>query len=81
MDIGSIVLSIQGRDKGRYFVVLEALNANYVLIADGRYRRLEAPKKKKIKHIKYISVCEGIDFSSLTNNKLHDILKSFNCAV
>ena len=48
---GEIVRSRAGRDCGRAFVVLEAIDENYVLIVDGRLRTLERPKKKKRMHL------------------------------
>ena len=42
--LGSIVTSLCGRDKGRSFVVVEIIDADYVYIADGRLRRVESPK-------------------------------------
>ncbi len=53
MDVfaGDIVFSKAGRDKDRPFVVLEALDAQYAMLADGRVRRIDKPKKKKIKHL------------------------------
>ncbi len=46
-----LVLSVSGRDKNRIFMVTEVLDSNYVLIADGMLRKLETPKKKKVKHL------------------------------
>ena len=53
MDIcpGSIVFSKAGRDKGKYFVVLNADDA-YAYICDGGLRKVTLPKKKKLKHLK-----------------------------
>ena len=48
---GEIVLSRAGRDRNRAFVVINVLDAEYVLIADGKLRTLERPKKKKRKHL------------------------------
>ncbi len=48
---GDIVFSKAGRDKERLFVVMKVLDAQYVLLADGRVRRVDKPKKKKIKHL------------------------------
>ena len=48
---GRIVQSTQGRDKGRCFVVLEKLDEQYVLMADGLTRKQDHPKKKKLKHL------------------------------
>ena len=49
--IADLVISLSGRDKNRIFMVTEVLDSNYVLIADGSLRKLETPKKKKIKHL------------------------------
>ena len=48
---GRVVESLQGRDRGRSFIVIERMNGDYVFLADGRTHRLSAPKKKKIKHL------------------------------
>ncbi len=54
MDIspGQIVKSCAGRDKDKYFVVLEIIDDDYILLSDGDIRKIEKPKKKKIKHVK-----------------------------
>ena len=50
--VGSVVVSTAGRDEGRTFLVIESVDDEYVLIADGRTHRVEKPKKKKRKHLK-----------------------------
>ncbi|MCK5128523.1 MAG: RNA-binding protein [Clostridiales bacterium] len=50
--MGSVALSIAGRDKGRYFVIIEVLDEGYVKVADGSLRKVESAKKKKLKHLK-----------------------------
>ena len=49
MQIGQVVFSKCGRDKGRAFVVL-SVEGEYVFLADGQLRPLNKPKKKKAKH-------------------------------
>lgn len=49
--IADLVVSVSGRDKNRIFMVVGILETGYVLIADGALRKLENPKKKKIKHL------------------------------
>lgn len=49
--LGQVVYSKAGRDKGKCFIVTGFMNDNYVLISDGDLRRIENPKKKKIKHL------------------------------
>lgn len=51
-DVGRIVLSRQGHDKGRWFVVVRVVDEKHVLIADGQSRKLEKPKKKQLKHLR-----------------------------
>ena len=48
---GDIVYSIAGRDSGTYFVVLST-EENFAYICDGKSRKTDTPKKKKIKHLK-----------------------------
>lgn len=52
MDIAKsdLVLATAGREKGRLFFVVDVQN-EYLLLADGRSRRLEAPKRKKCRHV------------------------------
>lgn len=70
---GSLVYSRAGRDKGELFLVLSEENG-YVYLADGDTRRVEKPKKKKLKHInKTNKVCE-LDFENLTNSQVRKAL-------
>jgi ribosomal protein L14E/L6E/L27E len=48
---GRIVESIQGRDRGRYFLILEIQENQTVTIADGYTHPLNRPKKKKTRHL------------------------------
>lgn len=58
LDRSQFVVSLAGRDKGRIFFVVD-IDPVFVYLADGRLRRVEAPKKKKRKHVKFFS--EGSD--------------------
>ncbi len=49
--IGSIAKSTAGRDRGRIFIIVGVLDDSHVLVADGRLRKIEKPKKKKLKHL------------------------------
>ena len=51
MEVGRVVFSKAGRDRGHYFVVVAVLDENYVAIANGCQRKVDNPKKKKIKHL------------------------------
>ncbi len=70
-DIGRIVISKAGRDKGKIFVVFGKLDAEHVLLVDGFLRRIDKPKKKKIKHlIKMNLVSDDIKSAVLNNEKI-----------
>ena len=51
---GGICVSTQGRDEGRYYLIKEVLPAGFVLVCDGNYKKLSAPKKKSLKHIRLL---------------------------
>ena len=59
MDISKsdIIESLAGRDKGKYFYVID-VEESYVLIADGKGRKLENPKRKKLKHVRRVTRTE-----------------------
>ena len=48
--VGSIVRSIAGHDKGSLLLVV-AMEKGYAYVADGKLRKIEKPKKKKLKHL------------------------------
>ena len=53
-----IIISLAGRDKGKFFYVV-GVEEGYVLLADGRGRKLENPKRKKLKHVRRVSRTES----------------------
>ena len=53
----SIVRSDAGRDKGKLFIVL-AVQGEYLLLADGKSRKVESPKRKKRKHVLFVAADE-----------------------
>ena len=59
MDISKsdIIESLAGRDKGKFFYVID-VEENFVLIADGKGRKLENPKRKKLKHVRRVTRTE-----------------------
>ncbi len=56
MDIArsDIVKSTAGRDKGKPFFVLE-VEGDFLLLADGKTRKLERPKRKKRKPAAFLA--------------------------
>ena len=49
---GDVVRSVAGHDKGSLMLVCETSGDN-VLVVDGRLRKLEKPKKKNRKHLRF----------------------------
>ena len=57
---GQLVRSMAGHDKGEYFLIYEIVDDNYVKIVNGRSRKLEKPKLKKIKHLSKINKVSNV---------------------
>ncbi len=71
---GSIVKATAGRDKEGWFVVLET-DGSYAMIADGKRRRVQAPKRKNLKHLAPTNaVCKA---SPQTNPQIKKVLREF----
>ena len=56
--------STAGRDCGCYFVVM-AVSHNFAYICDGRKRKTDKPRRKKVKHLK-----TGCGHSEFISDKL-----------
>ena len=55
-NLGELVCSKAGRDAGRKFIIVDIIDSRHVLISDGDLRKIEKPKKKKVKHIESCGV-------------------------
>jgi len=79
MNLADIVISANGRDAGKRFVVIK-IDDDYALIADGKGRRLESPKRKKVKHLKIETQADDIlaeklqSGEKITNNEIRRFL-------
>ena len=78
-----IVRSGAGRDKGKLFVVLD-VEGEYLLLADGKGRKLESPKRKKRRHVLFVAAPEGTRLSGkirearkITNSELRRTLAAY----
>ncbi|GAA0116395.1 KOW domain-containing RNA-binding protein [Clostridium senegalense] len=67
--LGKVVHSKSGRDRNRYFIIVGILNEDYVYISDGDLRKIEKPKKKKIKHLIFTDMIAQDIKELITNNK------------
>ena len=84
VELGTIVYSVAGRDKGRFFVVVEIVDDKFIKIADGELRRIDKPKLKQLKHVKTDGdslpkiaqkLAEG---SKIFDAEIRSALRSFN---
>lgn len=74
-----VVISLNGRDGGKRFLVID-MNDEYSLLADGKCRKVEKPKRKKNKHVKLESkatpeVAEKLT-QKMTNSEIRRVLSA-----
>ena len=74
---GRLVVSRQGHDKGRMFIILEVTDGDYVTIADGESRKTAKPKKKKMKHL-IPKPALAVLAQSVTDSDLRKAIKAAN---
>jgi len=70
--VGLIVRSKAGRDKGGIFIILK-LEGEYAYLANGDGRKVDCPKKKKLKHLQLTGFS-----SEFIENKLKEGAKVTN---
>ncbi len=75
---GRVVYATAGRDRGRYFIVLDVVDGTqpgekqgFALISDGRTRKLAHPKRKKCKHLR----CKPVRMDALDTLQAANMLK------
>lgn len=69
LTVGSLVVSVKGRDKDRIYLVSNIIDENFVLVVDGNFKLLANPKKKRIKHISISSEVIQTIKEKLENDK------------
>ena len=76
-----VVLSLSGRDRGLRFMVVDT-EPGFAMLADGKGRKVEKPKRKKLRHLRYVcsdgsqtgeKIRNGL---AVTNNELKRTLKA-----
>ena len=86
IEIADIVISLNGRDAGKRFVVI-GVEDGYSLIANGKGRRYEKPKRKKNKHLKIENKLNDkvadklIEGEKATNNELRRALAAYAAGI
>lgn len=73
LNVGQLVRASCGRDQGQLFFIAKIVDEKYVLIVNGKSRKLDKPKLKKIKHLNISNfIDEEIRQSLLKNEKMTD---------
>ncbi len=72
--VGSVAVSMAGHDAGFLLVVVAGIDRDYVLVADGKARKLIAPKKKKMRHLSIITKLSERETEALRENRANDSL-------
>ena len=67
---GGVVISLQGRDRGKYYVIVE-VRGDRVLVADGVKRKLENPKIKNVKHLRLLP--RNVSEEGIVRDKSFDV--------
>jgi large subunit ribosomal protein L14e len=81
--LGEVVFSKAGRDRGKKFVIIDIEDTNYVFVSDGDLRRIDKPKKKKIKHLEFTGiVIDSLNVKlknnmKITNSEIRKVLAAF----
>lgn len=81
--VGQFVFSKAGRDKNRPFIVLKTED-DFAYLVDGDLRKTDAPKKKKLKHIRPTNCISQFvvdkmnKVGKVTNSEIRKELKEFS---
>lgn len=65
---GMYAISKAGHDKGKLYIIIKE-ETEYVYLSDGRLKPVDAPKKKKKKHIQIIRKVDEQIHLSIEENK------------
>ncbi len=67
---GCFCEAVAGHDAGRIYIVLETDGNIYV--SDGKYRTVEMPKKKNLKHIRLLNYTDADLEKKIAENRLRN---------
>ncbi len=83
---GGICRSLQGRDKGRYYLIKTVNADGSLLLVDGNFKRLASPKKKNLKHVALLpekaeAIAEKLSGGKqVFDTEVFSALKAYNAA-
>jgi ribosomal protein L14E/L6E/L27E len=77
LTVGRVVRSKAGRDSGRMFLVVGVADDEHLLLADVDLRKVEKPKKKKLRHLEAtVYDCESTAIGKLRNSDVRMLIKN-----
>lgn len=80
--VGRVVYSKAGRDKGTALLIIDVIDDEYVNVADGELRKVEKPKKKKLRHLNISDIISEelkeniLSGTKVSNSKIKKFLQS-----
>lgn len=75
---GQVVRSKKGRDEGKVFVVIDIIDKDYLYLVDGKLRKLDRPKKKKVKHLYIYKAVVELDVENFNDAYIRRVLLSYS---
>ncbi|WP_313134934.1 KOW domain-containing RNA-binding protein [Anaerocolumna sp.] len=81
-EVGEIVISKAGHDKGEHFVIVKS-DSEYVYLVDGVFRTVDRPKKKNKKHVQLVHFRDNnfikkyANDEKITNEEIKKVIKLF----
>lgn len=82
--VGGICQSLQGRDKGRHYIISSVNADGTVNVVDGNFKKFANPKKKNLKHVYLLpvsaeSIAEKLNTGVLVyDTEVYSALKTYN---
>lgn len=67
--IGEFVSSLSGHDAGSTYMIVK-IEEPFVWLCDGDYKKIDKPKKKRIKHVKLSNVAADAIKEKIEKNKI-----------
>lgn len=82
-ELGQVVQILQGREAGKFAIVIAKVDNRFVLLADGDKRKYDRPKRKNMSHIATTPFVSPevqrslLDTGRVTNGKLRYAINKF----
>lgn len=82
---GGVCQSLQGRDKGRYYLIKTVNSDGTCSLVDGNFRKFASPKRKNLKHLRLLPDISAsiasklVDGRQIFDTEIFSALKTYNC--